>query len=102
MLYGVLPHAPALAHRGARPHTAAARTRSLCARPRRGPGATRSDLEMPLLDLILAAGFARPGVYAPLWIARRRVMPDPRSPEPAPVGEAERARSRYNPHGRAR
>jgi hypothetical protein len=54
-----------------------------------GPAPTRSVLEDVVLDLILAAGLARPEVNKPLLLARRRVIPDFRWPEQRVVVEAD-------------
>jgi hypothetical protein len=54
-----------------------------------GPAPTRSVLEDVVLDLILAAGLARPDVNKPLVLAGRRVVPDFRWAEQRVVVEAD-------------
>jgi hypothetical protein len=56
-----------------------------------GPAPTRSVLEEVVLDLILAVGFARPDVNAPVVIDGRRVIPDFRWPEAHLIVEADGA-----------
>src|SRR5687768_6058416 len=46
-----------------------------------GPAPTRSDLELRVLDLILAGGFTPPDVNTPIQIAGRTFIPDLRWPE---------------------
>jgi hypothetical protein len=56
-----------------------------------GAAPTRSELEDVVLDLILSAGFERPDVNVPLYMAGRRVVPDFRWPGCGLVVEADGA-----------
>ena len=56
-----------------------------------GPAPTRSELEDTVLDLMLAAGFARPEVGVPLVLPARTVIPDFRWPAQQLVVEADGA-----------
>ena len=66
-----------------------------------GPAPTRSELEDRVLDLLDAAGIARPDVNVPLHIEARRVIPDFRWPEQRLCLEADGARWHDNPQARA-
>jgi very-short-patch-repair endonuclease len=56
-----------------------------------GPAPTRSELEDVVLDLLLRGGFERPDVNVPLFLGRRRVIPDFRWPAQRLVVEADGA-----------
>ena len=56
-----------------------------------GHAPTRSELEDAVLDLILKAGFQRPDVNKPLYIAGRKLIPDFRWPEQQLIIEADGA-----------
>ena len=66
-----------------------------------GPAPTRSDLEIRVLDLVLAGGFEHPDVNKPLRIAGRRIIPDLRWPQQRLVVEADSAQWHDNPQARA-
>ena len=65
------------------------------------PAPTRTVLEDVVLDLILRGGLAHPDVNKPLWIGRRRVIPDFRWPDQRLVVEADGAAWHDNPLARA-
>jgi hypothetical protein len=66
-----------------------------------GPAPTRSDLEIRVLDLVLAGGFQRPDVNTPLIIDGRRIVPDLRWPAQRLIVEADSARWHDNPQAKA-
>jgi Transcriptional regulator, AbiEi antitoxin/Protein of unknown function (DUF559) len=66
-----------------------------------GPAPTRSELEDRVLDLLDAAGIARPHVNVPLLIEGRRVIPDFRWPDQRLCLEADGAAWHENPQARA-
>jgi hypothetical protein len=66
-----------------------------------GPQPTRSELEIRVLDLVLAGGFQPPDVNTPLLIEGRRIVPDLRWPEQRLIVEADGGRWHDNPQARA-
>jgi hypothetical protein len=66
-----------------------------------GPAPTRSDLELRVLHLVLAGGFAAPDVNKPIHLDGRKIIPDLRWPEQRLIVEADSAQWHDNPQARA-
>jgi hypothetical protein len=66
-----------------------------------GPAPTRSELEIRVLDLVLAGGFEHPDVNKPLLIQGRRIVPDLRWPAQRLIVEADGRQWHDNPQARA-
>jgi hypothetical protein len=68
---------------------------------RLGAAPTRSDRESDVLDIVLAAGIARPDVNKPLIVAGRRIVPDLRWPEQRLILEVDSTAWHSDPLARA-